>query len=111
MLTRAATILLTTWSLIGLPTLCEAGGILHPCDCAQEGTGEHESDCPDDPCDSATVTQDRRPRAECVLLLFPATAVLESTPQLPSERGFEQASSCLVVVRLPYPPSDVPLRL
>ena len=39
-----------------MPWLCVAGVLHHPCDHEQESEGGHESDCPTDPCASATAT-------------------------------------------------------
>lgn len=125
-------IFLTVWALQGVPVLCAAGLLLHPCDIEHpcesrcdhgpddnghdhpappEGCG-HEQDCPDDPCSDLTVGGERLGRtddapvfalAACLSTvdLGDLEAAVAPCPSLARSRGPD----------LPFPASDVPLRI
>ncbi len=65
MFRRLWTLTIAAWALVGLPTLCTAGVLTHPCEPEEshqpvqhthdenEGGCHHESDCAQDPCEIA----------------------------------------------------------
>ncbi|GMU23704.1 MAG: hypothetical protein AMXMBFR13_37820 [Phycisphaerae bacterium] len=68
MLVRLFTFAALTFSLQGLPVLCLAGLLEHPCACSEPQEDchcEHEQDCSSDPC-SKILTSQSRSRADDV---------------------------------------------
>lgn len=125
--------LLCLWSLQGVPVLCAAGVLLHPCNLENpcqsrcdhgrdddghdhpappEGCG-HEQDCPDDPCSDLTVGAERLGRTDDATP-FTFLACVEAVDRRDLSAGhFPQ---CTFPARSrgpdrPFPASDVPLRI
>ena len=105
-----------------MPVLCVAGVLEHPCDCGgtadcagESGCG-HGGTCPHDPCQRAVITRsdEHTHHAELaasvaqpgVLMdLYPvrATAPPTATAASPARSGG--------LLALPFPPSEIPLRI
>lgn len=104
-------ILLVGWSFVGLPVLCEAGELAHACECAPDAQCGHEDDCHDDPCAGIMASQPPRVRHEFAVTSLPLIAHQDFV------NGPEVVSVTLAVfdvpiaATLPFPESDVPLRI
>jgi len=102
--------LASLWVCIAAPALCAGGVIVHPCACDDCCGCEHEAACGDDPC-SIVAT-----RNESSTQLLPQLGLVRALPA--HSMSFEAPILCLadepsalVLMALPYPPSDVPLQI
>ncbi|MCH7719856.1 MAG: hypothetical protein IH988_02540 [Planctomycetes bacterium] len=106
-------IVLFTAALLAIPVLCMAGAAAHACECGEFSECGHEAACSSDPCASiltrprqvsADVATSIGAPAECaVLATDDGDATLQPArkprPESPSDEG------------LPFPRSDIPLRI
>lgn len=123
-------ILMTAWSLWGLPTLCVGGALQHPCadhdercdegeprehsheesGCPYSGECEHESDCGSDPCVGTVARFERSDDSGSLLTLQPfalADRLNEAAPAAYLARAVDDTTAR--DFRLRYHPSDLPL--
>ena len=119
---RAVSILLVVWSLTAVRSLCVAGVLQHACyhepeaDHHHEDPCSHEQSCAQDPCSMVAVARWERlvgdsdgevihpsqPVPVFVALVWPESQTLQSNADYWR----------LALLRLlPFPPSDVPLRI
>jgi len=124
MIRRMWTIMFPVWALVGLPALCTAGVMSHPCHPCEadppahrshsedENGCPHESDCAQDPCSELNVRNEGQDShapflsAELVFLAEP------SQPNDESRRCNLLHTSRFVVLalpNLPCPESTLPL--
>lgn len=115
MFRRLWTITIASWALVGLPSLCTAGVLTHPCEPEEshhpvrhshdenEGGCHHESDCAQDPCSELTVRIDRDD-SQSVL----CNSVLLASEFLPpsdcTEHDILFCRVRIVILRLPHLP-------
>ena len=126
---RGSSIVATAWALWGMPLLCVAGVLEHPCapqnvhgdggvehrspserEGSHDGDCGHESDCGADPCqqDFPRLGWSAEVESSFVVPLF----ALGIAVDLPSTFVFSKVILCntpLLGVRLPMPLSDLPL--
>lgn len=62
-------LVITLWTFLALPSLCQAGWLVHACDQHSSSGCGHEGDCSDDPC------------AKSISASVPRTDTVDSTPQ------------------------------
>ena len=106
-------IVLFTAALLAIPALCMGGAAEHACECGEFAECGHEAACSSDPCSNIL----KRPRqvnadvatsigvpAACVAL---AASGVDSTLQPARNPHPESAPDG----RLPFPRSDIPLRI
>lgn len=107
-------ILVASWGLFAHPVLCTAGQIQHACECedAHDSHCDHECDCADDPCElTLTTIVDIRLRDHsevAPVAIFPA---VRSTAIEPSANARPDVPPPPTLRRIPYPPTDQPLRI
>ena len=108
-MTRTALLCLTIGTVLLSPVLCLGGVLEHACECENEQAAcQHEDDCPGDPCSVPLSAGD--PGGPGPL----ATSLSAwSSAALDPGRSIAPSSSAMVEVarKLPYPPSDRPLRI
>ncbi len=93
---RSIILLAFICGLLGVPALCAAGAVLHPCECGESIECGHEDDCSDDPCVDVFA-----PRESGTDLISPAL----SAEDLPGDRP----AGAWTDERLGYAPLVVPL--
>ena len=109
---RFTLLALLLWGLLGAPTLCLGGVLLHPCECATTIECDHEEVCDDDPCVNYILPVGAGSFA-------PATAIptailpfgidlLPAPPRVKHPR--QTVPEALGRDLLPYPPDALPLR-
>ena len=106
---RLVALLIICWALVGQPSLCVGGVILHACDCA-EVECTHEEQCDDDPCVESVFPRPEQ-RSELtpdsdLAVLPPVQVTLSALPHL-AWRG----APIPWVRNIPRPSSDLPLLL
>lgn len=128
---RCCAILIASWALWGLPTLCVAGALKHPCapgstPCPGEDTPQcthnepayphdgggcgHESGCASDPCSESVIS--REPSSDDEPLSAPEPLLLEpQSGEVATARGQvpRPDHSPPLGVRIPVHASDIPL--
>jgi len=130
MVRRYFAILIVSWAFCGMPALCVAGVLEHPCaphqghdketehpDCPHEEPGcphdddcGHESDCASDPCSSTIVGRERLNHEGPSLLLQPVTIPQSANTFVAASRLLHIARDMASeMVQVPTHPSDVPL--
>ncbi len=130
MLRRHCAILLVAGALWGLPTLCVAGVLKHPCarddgrcgqgepcersheepGCSHEGGCGHESDCSSDPCADAVVRSERSTHgAPSPPLQSAVLAAQADAGAFVSSRGLLSGVTQTRHFGRPIPESDIPL--
>lgn len=127
---QASAVILVLWSLWGLPLLCVAGVVHHPCapeveqchktntpdcahpepGCSHDGGCGHETGCGFDPCEG-TIARSERLTDELPVLSYLSVAV---APSLPDLHAVMPAADRIPVYdnhppSLPFHLSDVPL--
>ncbi len=124
---RCLHIVMACWSLVALPALCAAGMVGHPCevrterDCAdhegasgENGHCEHESSCPEDPCNLIAVQraegEDEVVSAPALALTGPAGAAVVAQAAEAAPYAGPPGQDWLTPY-LPFPRSDIPLRI
>ena len=112
---RRATKLLCIAAILAIPALCMAGATSHECDCGQASECSHETGCLTDPCTSMVV----RPRhadadadADASTRALIPAALEPQSPET-GERVVHPARAPTPPrhKRLPFPQSDIPLRI
>jgi hypothetical protein len=58
MIRRLLVLAFLGWNLLALPSLCGAGALEHPCECAWSDQCGHEQSCASDPCSFARPSND-----------------------------------------------------
>ncbi len=108
---RTVILVAALWALVVAPALCTGGVLHHECDCGTAIGCEHEDDCANDPCATATVRGERRP-SDLGIESYPALswspavlACLEAGDRGFGVRGLDVPLS----INLPYAASDRPL--
>ena len=127
---RYFSILIATWSFWGMPALCVAGLLEHPCapegkhcqdtdapdcsheepDCPHDGGCSHESDCESDPC-STMVFGRERTSDDGPLVSLDAVAAAQWTEHSVQVLGSTRIPDNVATdsVQIPTHPSDIPL--
>jgi hypothetical protein len=130
MLRRHFAILITTWAFFGMPALCVAGVLEHPCapddnhcektdthDCSHEepdsphdGGCGHESDCESDPCSTMVVGRERS-SDDGPIVSLDAVAIAPCTENSVQALRSTWSPDDVATgnVQLPTHPSDIPL--
>ncbi len=101
---RLPALILVLWTLVGVPSLCVTGFLMHPCACPETSCG-HEELCADDPCAQPVTADARDVRAPIVpmMIVVPdetflrpvsVTTGLAFTP--PDDSAFETPSAAPV---------------
>ena len=108
---RIVAIMLVGWSFVGLPAVCEVGGMVHACDCAPGAVCEHGCECHDDPCGAAKASPDSWRRHELLVITggalpLDAVAAVTDSQTPPIDRP-----PAICLPRLAYPASDLPFRI
>jgi hypothetical protein len=104
----AAAIVLSIWVCVAAPALCTGVVIIHPCACDDCCGCEHESTCGDDPCSIVATRNESSSQLQPQLVLvrpLPDHAADVWSPAL----RVADAPFTLLLMGMPYPPSDVPL--
>lgn len=123
MFRRAWTITIAGWALVGLPTLCTAGILTHPCEPEEssrpvqhshnekEDGCHHEPDCAQDPCSELSVRNDHEDVHSVVSGIFLLAAeFIPPTDSAEHPLPFRALRfACLQFCRLPCPKSVFPL--
>jgi hypothetical protein len=113
MVFRLGILLIACWALLGVPTLCSAGVLLHECECAEGAQCGHETDCSSDPC-ATIISAYRSSQLPPQHQLFVALAdpiLLSANTGAISLSGQHSIYCALERVNIPYPHSDLPLLL
>jgi hypothetical protein len=110
---RLTATILMVWTLLLGPALCMGEVLEHACDCDHDVECEHEENCTTDPCSDVIRWREASESLEPAPTWAPALPPTCEPFQLadlsaacdvdPPPRAHRQ--------RLPYPPSDVPLRI
>ena len=108
---RSALILTGFWAVLISPSLCVAGLLKHPCEPHPSSDCSHEPGCAEDPCGQLIKPQENSHSSVVlpvvssfwfiVTIELPPRAELHSSGPTEPPRG----------LHLPFPPSDVPLRV
>ena len=109
---RTLTLLSAGWALTLLPVLCTAGVLIHPCECDSPVGCSHESECADDPCNSATLPQTENAlRTTEVPVQVPAFLPAEGAGAglTPHSIALRRSRWPLRWAHRPFPESDIPL--
>lgn len=104
---------LFTAALLAIPALCMAGAAEHACECGEFSECGHEAACSSDPC-SSILTRPRQVNADVATSIGVPTACVvlaaddvDSTLQL----GWNPHPESPPDGPLPFPRSDIPLRI
>ena len=103
---RPALALFVVLGILGIPSLCTAGALLHPCDCGTAIECGHEEACGDDPCVDVLAGRESAsldPELTAPVAVFVPGPALAPGPTVP-EPGHVPA-----LRNLPCPPSILPL--
>ncbi len=106
-------IVLFTAALLAIPTLCMAGAAAHACECGEFSKCGHEATCSSDPC-ASILARPRQVSADVATWIgAPTEGVVlvtddcDATPQ-PARKPHSESPPD---ERLPFPRSDIPLRI
>ena len=108
-MSRATVIIALVGSILVVPLLCTAGVADHECICTSTECCEEETTCEPDPCDAVYEKQDRRKQDQGVAhcIIPPLARVAASSPG----EGLLTTCERGTCSNLPYPNSDIPLRI
>lgn len=108
---RASTLLLAFWATAIAPSLCLAGVLTHPCEPHASQDCRHEPACVEDPCGQILKIQHdpRTDSPQLVISDIPRGFLVESDLPLESHRTDEVEPPRKP--HLPFPSSDIPLRV
>lgn len=106
---RGSLILLLGWVLLLGPALCVSGVMLHPCDCPAGAICAHESECSLDPCEDAVLRDATSVRTGLILAPIADLPTVSSTRPVTTVERTQKFREIPDRIRLPYPPTDLPL--
>lgn len=102
-----------TAALLAIPALCMAGAAEHACECGEFAACGHEAACSSDPC-SSILTRPRQLSTEIATSFsVPAACVVLAADDVDStlQPAWNPHPESSPDGRLPFPHSDIPLRI
>ena len=108
---RVSSLVLAFWATAIGPSLCLAGVLTHPCEPHASQDCSHESACAEDPCGQVVKAQDDSAQTSPQLKVSPFPPALLVESGLPAESHRVAEIDPPRKPQLPFPNSDIPLRV